>query len=165
MRKLNYIFSNPVFFPQLFDQSKEIFRNLKFAEKKIAKKNLKFRIIGKKLSSIEKNLLFNSKNENNLKLNLKGYYEEQKIEFKKKFNKSSTMVISFKKKKLLLRYYSQLFKLNLTSFSKKKIRGFLIQSNSLQYSKFIINNSFHDHIKPVAVMWNIVVYFIFFLNQ
>ena len=102
MGNLNYIFSNLAYFFQLFDQSKEIYRNIKNMEINISNKNFKFKSIGKKLSSVEKDLMFYFKKNNILKLELKSDYERQKNGFMEKLKKNTEMLILFKKKKIFI---------------------------------------------------------------
>ena len=147
---------------QMFDQSKEVFRNTHMVEKNFFNRVSEFKSFRKKILYEENCLLFNFKKKNFLKIDLKNYFKQQENESMQKIKKSVETLIRFRKKKLFLNIYTNFFKLNLYCCKGEKIFGFFVQNNSLRYSKFVIANNLDDFIKSVSVIWNLVIYFIFF---
>ena len=150
-----------IFF-QILDQCKEFFRNIKEKEKIL--KELTYCLNLKRKNILNRNYFFNfyAKKNKCSELNFKTYFQNQMKVEKRQSKHASIKYFSCKKEKIKNNYLIKIIKFNLLFYKESRISGFLIQNNSLKYSKFIINNNHLQHFDTIRILWNVITYFIFF---
>ena len=150
-----------IFF-KILDQGKEFFRDIKEKEKIL--KELIYYLNLKRKNILNRNYFFKfyAKKKNCSEFYFKTYFQNQRKIEKKQSNHVSIKYFSCKKEKIKNNYLIKIIKFNLLFYKKSRISGFLIQNNSLKYSKFIINNNHLQHFDTIRILWNVITYFIFF---
>jgi len=144
------------------DKGKECFRYIKNIEKKFSteemkKKNFK----SHKLQRTKALNLYSTKTFES-QFNHTSDLENQKTIFSKKIKFVLKNFICVQKKKVINNVFSNLFKINLLTCKLKEISGFLMYTNSLRYSKFIISGNALFTQAIDQTISNIIKYFTFF---